>query len=80
MKMKNLERILEFLEREGVISDYDIENGTFGKNEISFVRTIYTEDKIYNVKYTFSEGIDKESFTIKTEIGKIWYCSVNKKN
>ena len=41
--------ILDFLEREEVISDYDIENGTFGENEISFVRTIYEEDKIYNI-------------------------------
>ena len=51
MKMENLERILDFLEREEVISDYDIENGTFGENEISFVRTIYEEDKIYNRRY-----------------------------
>lgn len=81
MKMENLKRILDFLEREEVISDYDIENGTFGENEISFVRTIYEEDKIYNRRYIFKEGIDRESFTIKTEIvGKIWYCSVNKKN
>ena len=80
MKMENLKRILDFLEREEVISDYDIENGTFGENEISFVRTIYEGDKIYNRRYIFKEGIDRESFTIETEIvGKIWYCSVNKK-